>query len=545
MMEPRLQTRFDALEELQRRARFFRALAACWALAAAVGLAILVVQGLFGRALLRQIWILPPGLGALLAAVVYLRRDRGIDDLAGLIRKVAQDQPEVQHLLSTAAEQRPTESSGVFGFLQLRVVEEVLRHPSQTIWRRQMERRLTLARTGHAVAFLALGAVVLALNRDLPPGAALFSALIGEEITVTPGDTRVERGTGLVIAARFGGTPPVEAMVVLNFEKGRESRISMARRLADPVFGASVPEVSEPGVYHIEYRGKKTRDYKIVVFEFPALVRADAELRYPTYTGLTNRTIRDTLRVSAVEGSRLSYTLLLNKSVARARWVGKDHSLALVAQSNAVALLPEFWLTHSARYSLELIDADGLSNKFPTDFVLQALTNQRPDVRLVFPRGDPRVSRLEELQLRAEASDDFGLLNYGIGFGVAGDEPRFVELGQSVPANTQRQFEYLIALETLPVTVDQAVTYFAWADDYGPDGLPRRTFGDMYFAEVRPFEEVFRPDSSGSGESGDQGGGQGGGGDERVKLAELQKQIVLGTWNLQRRKAGARGAGHP
>ena len=349
---------------------------------------------------------------------------------------------------------------------------------------------------------------------------------------MTPGDTTVERGTGLVIAARFGGPPPAEATLVLNSETGRESRIPMARRLADPVFGASIAEVSEGGLYHLEYGGKKTRDYRIAVFDFPALIRADAQLRYPGYTGLTNRTIRDTLRVSAVEGSHLTYTLQLNKPVTTARLVGQAQTLAL-ARSNSVAVLPDFWLTHSARYSLELTDADGRSNKFPTEFVFQTLTNQRPDVRLVFPRGDARVSPLQELHLQAEASDDFGLLKYGIGFGVAGQESRLVELGQAAPAQTRRQFEYLISLEKLGVEVDQAVAYFAWADDYGPDGQPRRTFSDMFFAEVRPFEEVFRPDQSGSMEGENQEGNQGGG-NERVRLTDLQKQIVIATWNLQR-----------
>jgi hypothetical protein len=236
--------------------------------------------------------------------------------------------------------------------------------------------------------------------------------------------------------------------------------------------------------------------------------------------------------------------LQLNKPVVRARLAGRDESLALAVQSNAVALLPDFLLTNSAHYSLELVDAEGRSNKFPTEIVFQALTNQRPDVKLVFPRGDQRVSRLEELQLQAEASDDFGLLKYGVGFGLAGQEPQLIELGQSAPANTKRQFSYLIPLEKLGVDVDQAVAYFAWADDYGPDGQPRRTFGDMFFADVRPFDEVFRADQSGSGEGGNQNRGQGGG-NERVQLAELQKQIAVATWNLQRDKAGAGGAQHP
>jgi hypothetical protein len=146
------------------------------------------------------------------------------------------------------------------------------------------------------------------------------------------------------------------------------------------------------------------------------------------------------------------------------------------------------------------------------------------------------------LQLQAEASDDFGLLKYGVGFGVAGKEPQFIELGQSAPARTKRQFEYLISLEKLGVEVDQAVAYFAWAEDYGPDGQSRRTFSDMFFAEVRPFEEIFRPDQSGSEENPGQNGNQGGAGNERSRLADLQKQIVVATWNLQREKSGAGGA---
>ena len=532
-MEARLHTQLAPLAKMLRDARLYRALALCWAAAALLGLGVL---GLTGQTR-RTVATLPVIAGVIMAAIAWLRHKGKTDDLT---RALEPHQPELQHLLAAAAEQRPAQDSGAFSFLQLRVIEHVLMHPRQGAWRRQLERHLAMAQLAHVGALLALIAVVFALNQRASPGASATGSLAEKEITVTPGDAQVERGTGLVIAARFGGTPPAEATVVLNSPTGKESRFPMARRLADPVFGASVPEISEAGFYHVEYRGRKTRDYKITVFEFPALVRADATLRYPAYTGLTNRTIRDTLRVSAVEGSRLSYALQLNKPVARARWAGQKQSIALVTHSNAVAILPEFLLTNSGRYSLELVDAEGRSNKFPTDFVLQALTNQRPEVKLVFPRRDVRVSRLQELPLQAEASDDFGLLKYGIGFGVAGGTPQLIELGKAAPANTKRQFDYLISLETLGVEVNQSVTYFAWADDYGPDGQTRRTFSDMFFADVRPFDEVFRQDESGSAESGGQGGGN-----ERVKLAELQKQIVVATWNLQREKTGASTAQNP
>jgi hypothetical protein len=67
----------------------------------------------------------------------------------------------------------------------------------------------------------------------------------------------------------------------------------------------------------------------------------------------------------------------------------------------------------------------------------------------------------------------------------------------------------------------------------------RRTSGDMYFGEIKPFEEIFREGPSMGG--GQQQGGQQGGG-QMQKLAQLQKQIINATWTLQRGKKPAPAA---
>jgi hypothetical protein len=451
-------------------------------------------------------------------------------------------------LLATAVEQEPDSESGAFGFLQLRVIEEALTHPRTVWWEQEIARKSAAARTKH---FLALAALVVLISLgsqwSVPRWRVAPGALAETGIVVTPGDIQIERGSGLVISARFGGPPPAEAELVLSAASGKTQRIPLARNLADPVFGASLLEVTEDNVYRIESGGQKTRDYQISVFDFPALTRADAELRYPAYTGLTNKTIRDTRRISAVEGARLTYGLQLNKPVARARLISKELSLSLTLQSNAVVALDDFTLTNSARYSLELVDAEGRTNKAPAEFVFQVLPNRPPEIKIAFPSGDQRVSSLEELQLHGEARDDFGLLKYGVGFGVAGQEPQFIESGQWAAAAEKRQFTNQIALEKLGVAVDQLLSYFAWAEDYGPDGQVRRTFSDIFFAEVRPFEEIFRPDQSGGAENQNQSGNQGGnqGGSPSARLTELQKQIVIATWKLKPDQQPAPGISKP
>jgi hypothetical protein len=462
---------------------------------------------------------------------ICLRASWQPKDFRALVTALAREHPEVRPLLATALEQEPDSESGNFLFLQLRVIDEALGHPRKNFWTQTLRRKLAFAKLTNVFAVTAF-VIFFSMNHS---GTRLASGpWLASEITVTPGNAQIERGTGLVISARFGRKPPPEAAVVLISALGKTKRIPLARHLSDPVFGASLLEVTEDAAYHVEYSSKKTDDYKISVFDYPALTRADASLRFPDYTGLTNKIIPDTRRITAVEGSRLSYTLELNKPVAHARLIGKEETLSLTVRSNAIAALPEVTLANSGHYALELVDTEGRTNKAPAEFVIQVLPNRPPDLKVIFPRGDPRVSALEEVQLQAEATDDFGLVKYGIGFGVAGQEPKFVELGQRTSANDKRLFGQLIPLEKLGVEVDQIVSYFAWADDYGPDGQVRRTFSDMFFAEVRPFEQIFRADQSGMPDGGDQN--QGGRGTQSVKLAELQKRIVIATWKLQREK---------
>jgi len=540
-MEPRLQNQLSAMESMLRRTRLRRRLAFCWAATAVAALLLFLIHGVTGWDTRLAWWLVLVG-GLMTAGIIWRRERRRPADFRTLVATIEQENPEVRHLLSAAAEQEPDES-GQFGFLQLRVIEQVLTHRNRVIWERSFKQKLSSAVNLHLLALVALLFVLCLGSRPTWWRAKPGSWLFAEEITVAPGDTQVERGTGLVITARFGHTPPAEATLVLVSASGKLQHIPLARHLADPVFGTSLPEISGDGLYRVEYGTKKTRDYKISVFDFPALTRADASLQFPAYTSLTNQTIRDTRRISAVEGTRLTYTLQLNKPVASARFIGKDKTLTLTTQSNSVARLNNLTLANSARYSLELVDADGRTNKTPAEFSIVVLPDRPPEVKVVFPRGDQRVSSLEELQLEGEAKGDFGLLKYGVGFSVAGQEPQFIELGQTAAANEKRQFTNQIAMEKLGVSVDQVVSYFTWADDYGPDGQVRRTFSDMFFAEVRPFEEIFREDQSGGSENQSQGGNQGG--NQNTKLAELQKQIVIATWKLQQEKEGVTSARHP
>ncbi len=184
------------------------------------------------------------------------------------------------------------------------------------------------------------------------------------------------------------------------------------------------------------------------------------------------------------------------------------------------------------------MDDAGRTNKLPPEFVLDALKNRPAQLKLASPRGDQRVSPLEEIAFEGEASDDFGLRSYGIAYTVGDGETKTVELGQNSAPREKRPLNYLLPVESLGAQPDQVVSYYLWADDVGPDGKPRRTVGDMFFAEIRPFDEIFRegqpqdPNSNNNNNNNNQSGQ----GNQTERLADLEKQIISATWNLKRRE---------
>ncbi len=125
---------------------------------------------------------------------------------------------------------------------------------------------------------------------------------------------------------------------------------------------------------------------------------------------------------------------------------------------------------------------------------------------------------------------------------IAGREPKEIVLtapaSASPPAKpaTKLGAEHMLDFEAMQAVPDQLVTYFFWAEDIGPDGQPRRTSGDMFFAEVRHFEEIFRQGEQPPGGSAENEGQGGENAQEAGQLAELQKQIINGTWKLIRRE---------
>ena len=217
----------------------------------------------------------------------------------------------------------------------------------------------------------------------------------------------------------------------------------------------------------------------------------------------------------------------------------------LVVQTQLTALASATWTVH-------LQDAQGRTPADEQQFSLRVVANKPATIKPTFPARDVNVSPLQEFFVEAAATDDFGLVNAGLEYSLAGGESREVSLLQPTADGapvTAAQLRQLIDLESLQAAPDDMVTYTFWAEDRAADGSLRRVWSDLLFAEVRRFEEIFREDQQGGQQQQQQqqqqGGQQGQGqqGSQVDNALELQKQIISATWNLIRQFAQLQSAG--
>ena len=525
-----------------RRYRILRALAFCWGALAIIGGALLLLYWFTDIVIPYAVPALL-SLGVLSAIVVFIRGGRSSLALREIARQVENDDPKLNTLLLAAAEQEPDPKTGELNFLQLRVIGEALEANRKSPWSQKFHERLFWAQSTHLATLVACAIILMGLGFIVPPQRTL--TITGNGFEVTPGNVSLEKGSALAIVAKFRGRSPSEVHLVYKTRSGAEQRLPMARSLNDPLFGVTLPNLQEDTTYRIAYGGEESGNFVASVFEFPQLKRADAELKYPEYTSLPPAKFDDTRRVTAVEGTAIDYDFFLNKPVRTARLIGtNDTQIVLTnASDNSVAYNAAFPLLESGAYKLELVDAEGRTNKHPADFVFVALPNHPPKLKFQAPRGDQRVSALQEVRFDANAEDDFGLADYGLAYTMAGSKTESISLAPSTnrsrgmlsKPHESHPFSWMLALEKLTAEPGQLVSYYLWADDLGPDGKPRRSESDMFFAEVRPFEEIFRQANSDSSSQQQQQQQQGG--SPATELLDLQKEIITATWNLRRQNA--------
>ena len=391
-----------------------------------------------------------------------------------------------------------------------------------------------------AAAFvLLLGVLFAARHAARQALDAVALTLFPSTITleVTPGNTRVQAGAGLTIDAHLvGNTAPVVAQLLRALVDADDWQPTEMESGGDGRFHLTLSALSRSFRYKVLAGSASSAVFDVSVVRPPRVARIDVAYAYPAALGLAPRIEEDGGDIYGPEGTTVTITVHADAPVTTGRMVlGPDKALDLKVESPTV-MTAEMQIGENGSYRVALADGDGMKSQGDTEYFIRILDDRPPEVHVVRPASDRRVTRLEEVEIAAEATDDFGVSALDLVYAVRGGPENVVPL--SIPSHsTSVTGRHLMYLEDIDVSPGDFISYYVRARDLARGKKSSESRSDIFFLEVKPFEEEFTLAQTQAA----QGGGSGGN-PQLDDLVAAQKEIIVATWKLDRRSRDAQGA---
>ena len=481
-------------------------------------------------------------IGLLAIPLRALRRSEGVAD----IERRAPDfdgRIETYHGLANASKDAEQRSPflGLLAEDTLKIARRIPVALNVRNWEISTPAVLTTLALGALVWFAAFGPDNWRYGvRHLWAGWAISDTLPPQRIVVTPGDGAVRRGGDLEITALAAGFDPVEAEVFALFGDSDTWESAPMDFAAEEGFEFRFFAVREPLRYYVMSAGVRSPEFEIQVVDLPRVNSIKLTYQYPQWTELETNIEDPGYDIRAVAGTEVEVEIHTDRSLNDAELVVNGDALTMSAAGTVATATLE--VTEEGEYFVSTL-FNGDPVRLSDTYFIDVVPDNRPAVTVVKPGSDWRASNIEEVSVRIQASDDFGLDRLELHYAVNGGEWQITPLDVEGDYALSEEILYLEDLEKLdestvldflsaeePETIDAGlvpgdlISYFAEAFDRDSS---MRT--DLYFVEVQPFDRSFSQSTQGGG-----GGGGGGGGSEESEISQRQKEILVATWNLIR-----------
>ena len=293
-------------------------------------------------------------------------------------------------------------------------------------------------------AFNGFAATFQTLPQTLPDSQGNLKKTI--QITeIQPGNTQVERGTDVNVAAKVSGH--IGAPVTLYYRIGDSNTPapavewqSMPMHSASnqqvpgtaPSYHLTLENVTRPLQYYISAEEVASAHYQVTISDEPIVTEFQYRLNYPAYTRLQSQTFpANTGDIQTLFGTEIVFTGESNKPLKEASLTFEEsddvkleitarHLLETTPQPSGDGLVPEaspiphtmrgsFIAQQSGNYRIQITDVEGFTNREPINYTLTVFKDAAPDVNIVSPARDTVLDNAMLVDLKVEATDDYGI----------------------------------------------------------------------------------------------------------------------------------------
>ncbi len=450
--------------------------------------------------------------------------------LKQVARYFEEHHPELEDRLVTALEVGQNEPSRVDQKMLERLFRDAARHTQQIDFSQQL--RLQLAQFWRVLLYAAAALLLIGIFgysglfrtrlasyfTDRPQALAPVKSL-----QVQPGNAHVARGATVEVIAESPETSASEATIYIA-KAGKEWQPAAMSLTTQPgKFTHHVFEVRDTTRYYVRLGSALSDIFALVPLDAPDVKQLRVTYRYPKKIGLPTRREETNGDIYAPIGTAIDLEAIATQALAKAEWrLGETEFQTMTLLTDTLARA-SFKVAKDSYYVLRLTNSDGLSNS-PVEYYIHATPDEAPQVTIVQPGRDLRPTMLEEVPITVAVFEDYGLQELTLvtaqnnGAEVRHDLLPAIKRSRAAnAARTEYRSEKLIYLEDLGVKPGDFISYYIAAED-----AQQKVATDLYFLEVRPFEEEFYRALS-----------QGGGGENAGGLSLSQKEIITATWKLE------------
>ncbi|MGH9559635.1 MAG: hypothetical protein ACRD30_10380, partial [Bryobacteraceae bacterium] len=344
--------------------------------------------------------------------------------------------------------------------------------------------------------FLGYGASLLWAGTPKGTTAAFY------DIKVDPGNKLVRRKADQAVTATLSGFQAPEVKLYARYSSATKwEQAQMLPRDNGTAYEYLFAALGEPVEYYVEAAGVRSKTYKLGVVDMPSVSKLKVTYHFPAWLKLPDKIEDPGGDLRAVAGTVADLTVETDRPLKNGAIElddGSHISLQPVSGNTLTAKVP---IQKDGMYHFSALD-QGQSVRLSEDYFIEAQQDQAPNVKIVRPGADDKVSPIEEVAVEVQGDDDFALEGMDLHYSVNGGAEKVVSMLPQKGAKTA-DGHTLLALEDYKLEPGDVVSIYATARDARTTS---RT--DIMFIETQPYERNFT-------QSQQMGGGGGGGGDQQ------------------------------
>jgi hypothetical protein len=340
------------------------------------------------------------------------------------------------------------------------------------------------------------------------------------DIIVDPGNKLVRRKADQIITATLTGFQAPQVRLFARYKSASKwEEAAMVPRSSGTAYEFLFAALPEPVEYYVEAAGVKSKTYKLDVADLPGIKNIKVTYHFPSWLDMKDAVEDPGGDLRAVAGTVAELTVETDRPLKNGEILMDDGSRIALQSNDGNFVTARVPVEKDGMYHFAATER-GESVRLSEDYFIEARQDQAPTVKIVTPRGDAKVSPIEEVTVTVEAADDFALESMELHYSVNGAPEKTVNLLPNKGVK-EANGKTVISLEDYKLEAGDVVSIYATARDARNTA---RT--DIAFIETQPFEKNYTQSQQGGGMPGMPSDGA-----DQTEISKRQKEIIAATWN--------------